>query len=109
MKHTRATAAAILVFLLMFSSTASAEVFELEVCEFRGTIRDTSGQTVPPGLDEELNCDHKDFLRELNLNSPSDRRPALADLYRIGWRLIEVVETRYDDVVIWTVYLERPL
>ena len=87
-----------------------ADIYELESCQHLGTIRDSKGRTVPPGLDEPLNCDHKCFYDELGLKVSKesvDNRPNLHDMYSIGWRLIQVTEVPYKGRPVWTVYLER--
>ena len=74
--------------------------YELESCQF-------ISQSVPPGLDEPLNCDHKCFYVELGIMLLDDRRPDLHDMYSIGWRLLDIVEVTIEKRVIWTLYLER--
>ena len=74
--------------------------YELESCQF-------ISQSVPPGLDEPLNCDHKCFYDELGLTLLGDRDPDLHDMYSIGWRLLDIIAVRMGKGFIWTLYLER--
>ena len=96
-----------MLVIMLQSFSVYADSYELEVCQFIGTIRDSKGRVVPPGLDEPLNCDHKCFYDELGIHHLSTDLPNLHDMYSIGWRLIQLRETLYEGRVIWTVYLER--
>lgn len=90
------------------SIEATADTFELEVCEYKGKSKTigSQGETTPPGLDEKLNCDHKCFYEELEID-PIVGMPTLQDMYSIGWRIINIIEHSYNRIPLWTVYLER--
>ena len=86
----------------MGQATAAAE-YEIEYCQF---ITNPKGR-VPPGLDEPLNCDHKCFYDDLGIKLLGGESPNLHDMYSIGWRLLQIIETPYPGTIVWSVYLER--
>lgn len=92
---------------LIVSGLAMATDYEIESCQFIAERQDASGHSVPPGLDEPINCDHKCFYDELGLDFLGGTRPTLHDMYSIGWRLIAMQKTLFKGRLIWTVYLER--
>ena len=71
------------------SSAQQSPKYELESCKYQGTV--------PPGLDERLNCDHYGKL---------DTGLDLEKMYAEGWRLIQIVRSNNTT---WWVYLERPV
>jgi len=93
--------------LFAVSSALGAAEYQLESCQFIVEIMDSNQNSVPPGLDESLNCDHKCFYDELGLDLLDGHKPTLHDMYSIGWRLIDVERTQFEREWIWTVYLER--
>ena len=101
------TAAIGLTLAFAMISPVGAADYQLESCQFIAEITDSRSNSVPPGLDEPLNCDHKCFYEELGLDLLKGEKPNLHDMYSIGWRLIDVEQTQFDGKRIWTVYLER--
>lgn len=93
--------------LFVASGIANAGEYELESCQFIAENTDSGRNSVPPGLDEPLNCDHKCFYDELGLDPLGNEQPTLHDMYSIGWRLIDLDNVRFDGQEVWTVYLER--
>jgi len=93
--------------LLAVSSPLAATEYQLESCQFIAENTDSDHNSVPPGLDEPLNCDHKCFYGELGLDLFDGQRPTLHDMYSIGWQLIDVERVQFEGETIWTVYLER--
>ncbi|MDZ7751737.1 MAG: hypothetical protein U5S82_08755 [Gammaproteobacteria bacterium] len=91
----------------VMASPARAADYQVESCQFIAEVTDPQGSSVPPGLDEPLNCDHKCFYDELGLDLLDDEKPNLHDMYSIGWRLIDIEQTQFNGKRIWTVYLER--
>ena len=108
MKH-KCIRVAIAMYLiqLSISNAVIAAEYELEVCQFISTIQNSDRQSVSPGLDEPLNCDHKCFYDELGLSILRIEEPNLQDMYSIGWRLIHIVRSTFENTPIWMVYLER--
>lgn len=84
---------------------------DIESCQFIGDVRDNNQQTVPPGLDEPLRCDHRCFVDELGFERGEylDKPVTMHQMYSIGWRLTHLVFTWFEGRPIWTVYFERPL
>ncbi|EAR20182.1 hypothetical protein NB231_13756 [Nitrococcus mobilis Nb-231] len=96
-----------LAFLCAANGAFGAPAYQLESCQFIAKTTDSEGSSVPPGLDEPLNCDHKCFYDELGIELLGNKKPTLHDMYSIGWRLIDVEKVQYEGQRIWTVYLER--
>jgi hypothetical protein len=98
--------ASVMILFLISTPLLAAKV-ELEYCQHENTIIDDSGKTVPPGLDEKLNCDHKCFYDELGINLLSLEKPTLQDMYSIGWQITNIVEHSYNGKHLWGLYFER--
>lgn len=96
-----------LAFLFAANCALGAPEYQLESCQYIDKTTESDESSVPPGLDEPLNCDHKCFYDELGIDLLGDRKPTLHDMYSIGWRLIDVERVQYEGQRIWTVYLER--
>lgn len=103
----RFEAAILFVIALGALGPASAAEYQLESCQFIAEITDSTNNSVPPGLDEPLNCDHMCFYDELGLDLLDEQKPTLHDMYSIGWRLIDVERAQFEGKRIWTIYLER--